>query len=269
MIESLRLVFKEHTTFYKQIFKLAKSDLIKTYRGAALGWSWAILKPTMTLFVFWFAFSFGLRSGQPVEGYPFFLWLTAGFLPWFYMSEMITGGAGCIRKYRHLVTKMRFPISVIPTYFSLSHLYVHFALLGITIVLYLCFGFTPDIYLLQIPFYMLMMFLFFTVWSLFSGLLSSISIDFLNLVKSLSTMVFWLSGVLYDVNKVGGHKMKFILKLNPVTYIATGYRNSFIYKRWFFEEPRELIMYCAVLLVFSLMALWAFNKLRKEIADVL
>ena len=82
-------------------------------------------------------------------------------------------------------------------------------------------------------------------------------------------MVFWLSGVLYDVNKVGGHKMKFILKLNPVTYIATGYRNSFIYKRWFFEEPTELIQFFVVLIVFLLMALWAFKRLRKEIADVL
>ena len=269
MFNTLGLIINEHVTFRKQIFKLAKSDLIKTYRGAALGWAWAIVKPTMTLLVFWFAFSFGLRSGKPIEGYPFFLWLAAGFLPWFYMSEMITGGAGCIRKYRHLVTKMKFPISVIPTYFSLSHIYVHLGLFGITVILYLFFGYKPDIYMLQIPFYMLLMFLFFTVWSLFAGLLSSISIDFLNLVRSLSTMVFWLSGVLYDVNKVGGHKMKFILKLNPVTYIATGYRNSFVYKRWFFEEPAELLQYCIVLLVFLLMALWAFNKLRKEIADVL
>ena len=269
MSESLKLIIREHIQFNKQIFKLAKSDLIKTYRGAALGWSWAIVKPSMTLFVFWFAFSFGLRHGNPIEGYPFFLWLTAGMLPWFYMSEMITGGASCIRKYKHLVTKMKFPISVIPTYFNLSHLYVNIALLVITIILFAICGFPPDIYYLQIPLYMLFMFVFFTIWSLFAGLMSAISIDFQNLVRSLSTMIFWMSGILYDANNVKSHTMRAILKINPVTFIATGYRNAFIYKKWFFEAPKEMIAFFIVLLVFLLMALWAFKRLRKEIADVL
>lgn len=269
MKEALELIFKEHITFHKQILKLAKSDLIKTYRGAALGWAWAIVKPTMTLFVFWFAFSIGLRSGKPVEGYPFFLWLAAGFLPWFYMQEMINGGAGCIRKYRHLVTKMKFPISVIPTFYSLSRMYVHFALCAITILLYMVFGFMPTIYYLQIPFYMFLMFAFTIMWSIFTGLLSSISIDFQNLVRSMSTAIFWMSGVLYDVNKIGSPILRIILKLNPVTFVATGYRNCFVYHRWFFEKPKELIAFLLVFLVFTLLALWAFKKVRKEITDVL
>ena len=114
-METIRTIIREHITYKDQIFMLAKSDLIKTYRGAALGWAWAIVKPMVTLFVFWFAFSVGLRAGKPIAGYPFFLWLVAGMLPWFFMQELITGGAGCIRKYSHLVTKMKFPISIIPT----------------------------------------------------------------------------------------------------------------------------------------------------------
>ena len=54
MGETLKLIIQEHKAFSKQIFKLAKSDLIKTYRGAALGWAWALVKPLITLFVFWF-----------------------------------------------------------------------------------------------------------------------------------------------------------------------------------------------------------------------
>lgn len=269
MGSALSIVIKEHIHFRKQIFKLAKSDLLKTYNGAALGWAWAIVKPAMTLFVFWFAFSIGLRSGKPVGEYSFFLWLAAGMCPWFYMSEMITGGAGCIRKYKHLVTKMKFPTSVIPTYFSLSHLYVHLALLAILTGIFMLFGHMPDIYFLQIPFYMLMMFLFFTVWSLLSGMLSAISMDFLNLVKSFSTVIFWMSGIIYDPNGVKSSKLRALLKVNPVTYFATGYRNTFIYKKWFFEQPREMLAFFVVLLLFTLMALWAFGKLRKEIADVL
>ena len=269
MIESLKLIISEHISFRKQILKLAKSDLIRTYRGAALGWSWALIKPVITLFVFWFAFVVGLRSGKDVDGYPYFLWLEAGFLPWFYMQELITGGAGCIRGYSHLVTKMKFPISVIPTYFNISHLYIHWLLLAITVVLFAVFGFKPDIYLLQIPVYMFMMFLFFTVWSLFSGLMSALSKDVQNLVKSFSTAIFWMSGIIYKVDEIHNRKVRLLLKFNPVTVIANGYRKTFIYKKWFFEDKTELACYCITLTFFLILALWSFKRLRKEIPDVL
>ena len=268
-MQTLKTIIQEHIHYIEQIIMLARSDLIKTYRGAALGWSWAVIKPMVTLFVFWFAFSIGLRHGKPIEGYPFFLWLVAGFLPWFFMSEIITGGAGCIRKYSHLVTKMKFPISIIPTYYNISHLFTHIVLLGITIVLFMLFGFMPDVYLLQIPIYMFMMFAFFVVWSLFSGLLSSISKDFQNLVNSFSSAIFWLSGIIYNVDDIRHGWVRLLLKFNPVTVISGGYRKSLIYKHWFFEDKVELACFCITLTVFSLAALWAYKKLRKEIPDVL
>ena len=268
-MKTIKLIIQEHILYKSQISMLAKSDLKKTYRGAALGWAWAIIKPVITLFVFWFAFAIGLRSGKPIAGYPFFLWLVAGMLPWFYMQEIITGGAGCIRKYSALVTKMKFPISIIPTYFNISHLYTHLFLLGITIVIFMAFGYMPDVYYLQIPLYTLMMFSFFTAWSLFSGLLSCLSKDFQNLVYSFSTAIFWMSGILYDVDTIRHSWVRLILKFNPVTVISSGYRKAFIYKRWFFDDMVEMGCYCITLTVFTLAAVWAYNKLRKEIPDVL
>ena len=49
MIETIRTIYNEHVSYKDQIIRLAKSDLIKTYRGAALGWAWAIVKPLITL----------------------------------------------------------------------------------------------------------------------------------------------------------------------------------------------------------------------------
>ena len=106
MFKLLKNIIKEHIEYRGQIFKLAKSDLVKTYRGSALGWSWAIIKPVITIFVYWFAFSIGLRAGKGVNGYPFFLWLIAGLVPWFYMGDMITGGTEAVRRYKFLVNKI-------------------------------------------------------------------------------------------------------------------------------------------------------------------
>ncbi len=268
-METIKQIINEHIMYRNQIFLLAKSDLSKTYRGAALGWGWAIIKPLMTLFVFWFGFTVGLRSGKPVNGYPYFLWLVGGFLPWFYMQEMITTGATCIRQYKHLVTKMKFPVSIIPTYVNLSHLATNIVLTFIAIALFCAFGFFPDVYYLQIPLYMLMMFVFFTVWSLLAGMLSSISKDFQSLVRACTSAVFWMSGIIYNVDKIHNPTVRLLLKFNPVTDIATGYRNIFIYKKWFWEDPQALICYAITLVVFTGLAFLTFKKLRKEIPDVL
>ena len=198
-----------------------------------------------------------------------FLWLVAGFLPWFYMRDMIQGGAECIRKYRFLVTKIKFPISIIPTFTSLSHLVIHLVLLLIGMAGFAVMGFYPDKYMLQIPVYMFMMFAFYEVWALLAGLLSAISKDFLNLVKALVQALFWLSGVIYNVDTIENETVRTVLKFNPITVIASGYRKSFIYKQWFWEDPVELGCFCVTLIVFTLLALWAFKHLRKEVPDVL
>lgn len=243
--------------------------MIKTYSGAALGWAWAVIKPGIMIFVFWFAFTFGLRSGHGPNGYPFILWLIAGLIPWFFMSEMIYGGAGAIRRYKFLVTKMKFPVSTIPTFTGLSKLFIHICLMVIVVIIYLCFGYPPDIYMLQLPFYMAAMFFFFVAWSLFASMLGAISKDFLNLVKSLSTAIFWMSGIMWDVHKIDIPWLKVVLQFNPVTYIASGYRNVFVDKVWFFDQPESLLYFLIVFVIMFTAGIWHYNKLIKEIPDVL
>lgn len=263
-------IIKDHIQYRQQIFKLAKADLIKTYRGAALGWAWAIIKPAVTIFVYWFTFQIGLRGGKDVEGFPFFLWLISGVTPWFYMNDMITGGTESIRKYSYLVTKMKFPISTIPTFFSISKFMVHLVLLAIMIIIFIAMGYPPDIYLLQLPIYMLLSFVFFTTFSLFASLLACMSKDFANLVKSLVTAVFWLSGIIWNIDTMKDIPwLKTLLKINPVTYLVEGYRNCFIHKTWIWESPKTLIAFLVILLVLIIAAVWVYRRLRKEIPDVL
>ena len=64
--ETIVTIVRDHIDYRKQIFKLAGSDLRRTYRASALGWSWAIIKPLVTIFVYWFAFAIGLRRGGGV-----------------------------------------------------------------------------------------------------------------------------------------------------------------------------------------------------------
>ncbi len=261
---------KAHSEHFSQVIKLSVADLKKTYTGSAMGWAWAIVKPIVTIFVYWFALAIGLRGGKDVGDVPYIVWLVSGIVPWFYMGESITGGTGCIRKYSYLVTKMQYPIETIPTFTSLSKLYVNIIITAIVIVLFFIFGYTPPIQVIQLPIYTILMFMFFNAWSLFAGLVSAISKDFANLVKSFNIAVFWLSGILWNIQNVADNKiLNTFLMLNPVTFICYGYRNSLVYGVWFFEQPKRLAYFLIWYVVLAFMSLWAYKRLRKEIPDVL
>lgn len=274
MFGVLKGILSDHIHNTNQIFKMAKADLVKTYRGAALGWSWAIIKPCVTLFTYWITFEFGLRSGAPIHGVPFFLWLSIGIVPWFYMSEMLTQGTDSVRKYSYLVTKMKFPISVIPTFVSLSKLMVNLVLLFVVLCMFWAMGFAPTVYYLQLPLFILFSFIFFTLWAQFASLLAAISHDFANLVKSFITPIFWLSGILWQADKIKtdtvvGAWVKRFLNLNPVTFLTGGFRNSLVYDKWFWEEPNKCLYFACWLVILTALSLWAHSRLRKDIPDVL
>ena len=268
-MKTLVKIVKEHVLWRKQIIKLAKADIVKTYSGAALGWAWAIIKPTVMVLVLWFAFSVGLRVDSEVNGYPYILWILAGMIPWFYMQSMIGQGAGAILRYKYLVTKMKFPVSTIPTFVGLSKLMVHFFLIGIMIAIFIVLGHFPGKYILQLPIYLIMMVVFFTFWSLFASMLSAMSKDFLNLVKSFVTPVFWLSGIMYDVSKIKVDWIQNVMMFNPVSYFATGYRNIFIYEKWIWEDLADLFCFAITFAVMVIIAVWAYNRTVKEIPDIL
>lgn len=262
-------ILGEHWKYKRQILKLAKSDIIKTYKGAALGWIWSIAKPSVTIAVLYFAFSVGLRSGNPVAGYPYFLWLIAGMMPWFYMRDTMFAGADSIRRYKYLVTKIKYPVSTIPTYVNLAHFIVNVGLCLIMFAIFIIYGRWPDIYWLQIPLYMFMMLMYYNAWSLFAGMLSAMSKDFLNLVRSVTTALFWLSGIMYNVRNIEVEWLRSMLLFNPITIVVNGFRSSLIYKEWFWENSRELFNFAVMYVIMLILAIWSYRKLRKEIPDVL
>ncbi len=261
--------FSSRLKYREQICDIGIAKLKQRYTGTAMGWAWAVLRPSLTIFVFWFAIALGLRSGGNVGEYPYFLWLIAGFMPWFYMSDMVSHGAGCIRNNAYLMKVAKFPVITIPMITSVSFLPVHIILLIATAVIFLVSGFALPIHMIQLPVYMLMMVLFFDFWGVFAGVLSTISRDFQNLVNSFLTALFWLSGIVYNVSNLSNPWLRMLLNLNPITIIVTGYRHCFIDRIWFYEAPRELINYGIILGIMGISATWAYKKFGKILPDML
>jgi teichoic acid transport system permease protein len=197
------------------------------------------------------------------------MWLMAGMLPWFFMDEMITQGMSSFISYSYLITKMKFPVATIPTFVGLSRFFINLLLMVIMLIIFTLYGYPPDIYMLQLPIYMVLMFVFFANWALFSSLLGALSRDFINLINSFTVAIFWLSGIFFDVRGMSNPIIRTLLLFNPVTYMIEGYRDVFIYKMWIWEKPKEFLGFMVVLVFMVSIATWAFRRLYKEIPDVL
>ena len=65
------------------ILTLAKNDFKTKYAGSYLGIVWAFIQPIVTIMVYWFVFTIGLKAGDMAE-YPFVLYLISGIVPWFF-----------------------------------------------------------------------------------------------------------------------------------------------------------------------------------------
>ncbi len=294
-------IAKEHKGFGKQIMLLAKNELIKKYKGAVIGPLWSVVKPLFTLFVYWFAFEVGLKSAGSVKVvfpelgmsggtfvYNRFLFMLIGFIPWFFINESIVQGAKSIRENRQFVNKVSFPVSTIMTYTSVARLYVHLFLLGL-MYLYVTFiggtvtlpggepvtgGITPSLYNLQIFFYLPLMFIFFLVLSWSTAPMSAFSRDFENMIVSVMSGIFWLSGIIYDPYLLGSNPttsstLRYFMLLNPINFFANGYRNCFLYNRWFWEYRTELFVFLIELAVIIALGIFNYNRLRKRLPDVL
>lgn len=271
-------IIKEHMGFGKQILLLAKNELIRTYKGAVIGPFWAVIKPAFTLFVYWFAFTCGIKNMGTVKVTQLginwagdrFTFMLVGFIPWFFITDSITQGAKSIRLNRQYVTKVSFPVSTIMTYTAVARLYVHL-FLSLLMYVYLCFvsGIAPSVYNLQFFLYMPLMFIFFVALTWSTAPMSAFSRDFENMIVSIMSGIFWLSGIIYSSYEFSSGPLKWFMLLNPINFFANGYRNAFLYNQWFFHYKTELFVFLIEFAVVIGLGIFNYNRLRKTLPDVL
>ena len=270
VLSTLATILKDNWQWRTQLGRLALFDLVKKSRGAVLGWAWFFIKPAMYIFCFWFALEIGLRAGNSDAGAPpYILWLCAGLIPWFFMQDMLGPGLDVLHRYSYLVNKIKFPLSGISTIFSGATLIVELMLMVALFVIYFACGMPLDVYLLQVPILLVLMFLFWNTVSILFSQLSAMSKDVKNLMSAMSTPFFWLSGVLFDVKDIHIGWVQTMLDFNPITFFVTAFRGAFYDKTWFWNDPSACVGFVVVFAITLLAALFVYKKFNEEVCDVL
>ncbi len=249
------------------ILELTKKDFQTRYLGSYLGMFWAFIQPTISVLIFWFVFELGFKS-IPVDNLPFILWLLPGMLAWFFISDSISSATTSIIDNAFLVKKVVFRVSILPIIKILSALFIHGFFIVFLFFIFYLYGYMPTIYNLQVLYY-----LFSAIVLLLgiSWLVSSLVVflrDIGQLVAMLLQFAFWLTPIFWSM-KIIPPQYQQLLRLNPAYYIIEGYRNSFIYHQWFWQDMPLTIYYWVVTLTVFVLGAIVFKRLRPHFADVL
>ncbi|MBF7096147.1 ABC transporter permease [Alkalibacter mobilis] len=262
------IMIKENFINTGRTVEMSLKELNKRYSGAALGAFWALVKPLLFIGVYWFAVSVGIRGGKDINEHPYILYLVAGIIPWFFISETLVYAGKSLRNNKHLVTKMVYPVSTIPTFSVLSQLYVHLVMTFIVVVIFALAGQAPNLYYLQLLYYSFAMFVFMTVLSWTTSALIVVSRDFEHLIKSVTQMLFWLTPIIWHIGNVTG-VLKLVVMANPINYFVSGYRDSLLNQRWFYDNLGYTFYFWGVTITLALVGAFLFGKLKDEFADIL
>lgn len=260
----------------KLIVKLAKNDFKQKFAGSTLGVIWAFVQPVITVLVYWIVFDKALNQGTQGTkagiNAPFVLWLSAGIVPWFYFSEVLSAGTVVLHEYNYLVKKVVFPINVLPIVKAVSSLFVHGFFVLFTLVVYLLYGFSISPYILQAIYYSFAMMVLTVGLIYLTSALCVFFKDMAQLVNIILQVGIWATPIMWNfdamVDKIP-HWLAVLLQLNPMYYVTNGYRDSFISQVGFWERPGLTLYFWIFTLIVFALGSHVFKKLQPQFADVL
>ncbi|MDU2063356.1 MAG: ABC transporter permease [Sporomusaceae bacterium] len=249
------------------ILELTKKDLQTRYLGSYLGILWAFIQPTITVLIFWFVFEVGFKS-MPVDNYPFILWFLPGMLAWFFLSDSMSSAANSVLESSYLVKKVVFPVHVLPVIKVLSALFVHFFFLIFLVSMFLIYGYKPDLYALQVVYYLFASLIFVLGFSWLTSAIVVFLRDVSQFITMMLQFLFWMTPILWSLKTIPA-RYHSLLVLNPVYYLTEGYRDCFVYHKWFWENMSLTLYFWTFTGAMFLLGIFVFKRLRPHFADVL
>ena len=247
--------------------ELVRRDFQNKYLASYLGLPWAFIVPGMSIFVMWFALTYGLRVGPTADGLHYGVWFICGIIPWLFISEAISSSVGSLLEYGFLIRKTAFRVSIIPLIKILTAFIIHLVFVGILIAVCVAYDFKPSLYWLQIPYLMAATLVLLLGITWLVSALNVFTRDAGQVVYVLLPILTWLTPIMWPYSILQGN-MRFMVLLNPFFYITEGYRSILLYNRSVFASPELTLFFWGVTLGFFVTGAWVFKKLSPHFADV-
>ena len=227
-----------------------------------MGVLWSFVNPLLQIAVYAFVFQIILKSN--IENYA--VYLCCGLVPWQYFSSVVLRGAAVIIDNGNVIKKVYFPREILPISVVTSE-GVNFLISTIIILGFVVFG---GIGLsINILWYFLIVLIQYIVSIGVAFIVSSLTVyfrDLLHILGIVMQLLFYATPIVYAVDAVPSN-FRWLMKLNPMSYLITGYRDIFYNKTM--PSFHGLFIAFIMGIILSTVGYLIFKKLEKKFAEEL
>ena len=252
---------------YRLLKNFTKQDFVSQFSGSIGGVLWAFVTPIVTILIYSFVFGyvFQLRALPEFGETEFVLFMMTGYLPWIAFADAVGKSAGLLIEKAGLITKVMFPVQILPVVCASISYFTH--LIGFSILLvYLGWQGYLSIYWLLIPIIYFLQFIF-TI-----GIVAVISAlcvflrDMQNLVSLCLTIWFFLTPIIYPITLIESSAVRDLFILNPMHIFVTLYREILLIGEL---NLGSLFIVTPISVVCYIIGGWFFVKIKHAFGDVL
>lgn len=246
------------------IYILVWRDVTVRYKQTLLGVAWAMFQPVATMLIFTVVFS--VMGKIPSDGFPYPVFLYAGLLPWFYVSQALSRGGTSLVGEAPLISKVYFPRLILPLSATIAPL-VDLALAFVAFLgLMAWFGILPTWRILSLPLFAALA----ATITLAAGLwISALYVKYRDVGHILPMLIqLWMfvSPILYPVSKVP-ESWRALYAMNPVVSVVEGFRWALI--PGFQVDFTMFLPSLGVVFVVFVGGLIYFRSMERTFADVI
>ena len=255
-------LIRELFDYRTMLATMVRKELVTRYKGSVLGFLWAFVNPLLQLAVYSVVFSSIMR----VDVDKYYIYLFVAFIPWFFLSTCLGGGANCVVESANLVKKIYFPRMVIP----LSTVTAGFVNLCLSMavvlgaVLFSGIGFSA--YCLLLPGVMALEYLLVLGFLLIFSALNVYLRDLRHMLEILMMAWFYATPIVYTPD-MAPEGWRWALSLNPMTGLVEAYRDLLYYQR--LPDISHLLWPFGLALLLCLGGGWLFQRLQRSFAEEL
>jgi lipopolysaccharide transport system permease protein len=247
---------------------LIRRELASQYRGSGLGALWAVLMPLLMLLVYTLALGHLARAQWP--GLPtlhdFALWLLAGLALHAALAECLVRGPTLVTAQPGYVTRVRFPLALLPwplVASALFHLLMNLLVLLLALLV-LRGAWPPTLLALPLVLLPLLPLLLGLAWLL--GALGVYVRDIQHLMAPLATALLFLSSALVPVASIP-ERWRWLFLCNPLTSLIDQLRRVLFLGLW--PQWLTLAQMLGLAVLLALLGYGVFRRLQTGFADVL
>jgi lipopolysaccharide transport system permease protein len=218
--------WKDVWRFRGLCYFLAWRDVLVRYKQTAIGIAWSVLRPALTIGVFWFI---GWFFKIPDEGVPRIIMVTAATLPWQFFSSAFSEAANSLISNQNLLTKVYFPRIIVPVSTVIVCLIDFLISFAILVVIMIFLRYTPGWQIMLLPFFLVLALLTAMGSGLFIAALNVKYRDFRYVIPFIVQFGLYVSPIAFSSNTIFAsvdipNWAKVLYALNPMVGVIDGFR---------------------------------------------